>query len=157
MRIKVGATYEVRRHAREMLEAVAKAAEKNNGVRVSNMPGSSGMYRQWAARWLRQMGVPLYARRAGSESVWFLLLDEDALLASEWQARIISDAYAEVCRAHMSLRPHKPFEKKARELSSMAVTLGTWLGYDIDRIVKDLAPVARPQWVDDTINGVVVE
>ena len=156
-RVKVGAGYEVQRMARLMLEATAEAAKHGNGVMVHNMPGHPGVLRQWAARWLRQMGIPLYAQRKAENSVWFLLLEEDEVLASEWQRRILHDCYSEICRAHMALKPHQQFEQRARELQSFAVTIGTWLGHDLTKIITDLEPVARPPWVDEAIDGIVVE
>jgi hypothetical protein len=154
--VKITAGAQVRRNARLMLEALADAATRSRGVMSSKMPGVSGMDRQTAARWLRQMGVPIYARRKAGDSAWFLLLEEDVTLASEWSRRMLADCYSETCRAHMALRPHPQFEATCRELAAHAVTIGGWLGYGLDRVVADLAPTPKPKWVEATIASVVV-
>jgi hypothetical protein len=157
MKVKVNAGPQVRDHARQMLEKLANAATKAEGVYAYMMPGGSGVLRQSAARWLRQMGVAIYANRKGEDTVWYLLLDADKALADEWGRRVIADFYAEACRAHMALAPHKVFEDQCKHLVSVAVTAGAWLGYGIDRVLLDLAPQARPQWVKDTVDSIVVK
>jgi len=153
--VKAGAGYEIRHLAKQILEATAKAAEKGQGVRVQNMPGESGVYRQSAARYLRQMGVPLYAQQAADQSIWFLLLDEDEMLMAEWKRRIVYNAYAETCRAHMALSYYKD-KTPVRALGTAAVAFGGLLNYDLERVVRDVAPASRPQWVSETLSGIIV-
>ena len=141
MSIKAADPYWVRNTARMLLHQLAYAASKDMGVPARDIKVSGGNYRQAAARYLRECGLPIYARRKGEDSAWFLLLETDnpAFLA-EWKKRILTDAYAEVCRAHMALEPHQWSKAEARELRQIALTLGGWLNLDPLQVLVDIKP-----------------
>lgn len=136
--------------ARRIIEAMKKAAEDGKGIFASNLPDTS-YGRQSVARLLRECGVPLMAIRRGSGTAWFIvsLFSEDTQknLAGQWRTRIISDAYSEVCRAHMALSKQPFTQDDARVMAAVAVSLGDRLGYGMDEVVRDLTPSEMPSLV----------
>lgn len=130
-----------------MIRALTKAAKKGNGLFTSSLP-STGYSRPAIARMLREWGVPIMATRRGNRSAWFILSlfgeSTQRSLAEEWRRRIISDAYAEVCRAHMGLTRQEFTQDDARVLATVAVTLGDRLGYGMSEVVADLMPTPIP-------------
>jgi hypothetical protein len=92
-----------------------------------------------AAQWARSYGLPLVASRSGGDSRWWLMRS-DSVRHSEWVTRILSDAYAELVRAHRALKPYPDLAGKVAKLQSAAVSVGGELGIPLSEIVDDLAP-----------------
>jgi hypothetical protein len=154
MTVKISPHFALRQEASRMLTVLVNAAKKGEGVFAQNMPGHSGVVRQQAAAYLRQCGVPVYARRAGEDSAWFLLLDEDVRLTDEWAERILTDVYAEMCRAHMALVGNPRFTNRANWLRSNIVEVSGWLNMAPKQIAADMTPETPPAWVTVILNNV---
>lgn len=146
MTVKSPHPYWVRRCGRTLLHQLAYAASKGNGVFARRITVAGGNDRANAARYLRECGLPIYARRAGEDTVWFLLRDTDpTALLEEWKHRILHDAYAEVCRAHMALSPHPWATTEANDLRIIALNIGAWIGEDPADVLDDIQPAAMPE------------
>jgi hypothetical protein len=148
------ATFAKERDAIRIIKALSTTAKSGNGLFTSGLPHT--VYpRSAVARLLREWGVPIMATRRGNRSAWFILSlfgeSTQKSLAEEWRRRIISDAYAEACRAHMGLMKQKFTKEDARVLVTVAVTLGDRLGYGVDEVIKDLTPTPMPYEVRDLL------
>lgn len=125
---------------REQVEAGVSTADLDSAI----LTGDGVLNRkQEAARWLREMGVPLIASRARHDSRWYVA-PHDSDLHEEWVARILSDAYVETCRAYCALRPYEARRSSAKALKTAAMNLGTELGYELSEIEDALTPEAMP-------------
>ena len=134
-----------------MLTPLIEAAKSGNGVFARNLPGSGGQYRSAAARLLREMGVPLYARKRGADSAWFLLDRSDSALAKDWYRRMIRDHYTEMCRARMALTGNST-PAIVDVYTKAAIALGDLLGYSVEQVLEDVEPTPRAEWVDNMLS-----
>jgi len=129
--------------AQKIIVTLKRAADNKQGVFARDLPGGAQM-RPTVARMLREMGVPLMARREGSSSVWFILslfpASTQRMLAEEWRRRVIADGYAEICRMHMAVAPHSYMAQEEKILAAIAVSLGERLGYDLPTVQQDMMP-----------------
>lgn len=130
-------------YAIRIINKLGEAAKDSRGVYASSLP-ASGQMRAIVARMLREMGVPLMATRRGAGSAWFILSlfpkETQEHLAEEWRRRIIADGYAEICRMHMAVQPHKYMAEEEKILAAVAVQLGERLGFSVAEVVADMAP-----------------
>jgi len=142
-------------HALDILRAVAEKAKTGHGLRAHALPSGTRNERQMAARWLRERGVPLYARRAGSDSAWFLIhpTQPEGFIA-EWENRIIRDAYSEVVRAHQALSNSPHAATRRRSLTAAAISIGNLIGIDPRVALVDLTPEATPGSVQAILDDV---
>jgi hypothetical protein len=136
--VKVTVTADVKRAAVDMLDRITKT--KRRGLIASKI-GVRAPTRGHAAQWLRQQGVPLMATRKGPESRWWVAAGRPDL-ADQWRDRMIRDAYVEVCRAHMALKPHAAYKADAGAMAAAAVMFGSHLGIGLDEVLVDITPVA---------------
>lgn len=143
-------------HAEQIIAALGTAAKSKNGMFTYDLPGSPQM-RPVVARILREMGVPLMARRSGRQSVWFILSLHSKrvqqVMGEEWRRRIIADGYAEICRMHMAVAPHPYMAEEERILAAIAVQLGERLGYGIAEVQSDMATRAIHPKIDAAIKA----
>src|SRR5262245_16044099 len=84
--------------AKEIIGVLGEAAKKGNGVYAPDMPGLQSR-RAPVMQWLREMGIPMMARKCGRSSVWFVITmfpeDVQKRLRQEWRVRELSCHYAE--------------------------------------------------------------
>ena len=105
--------------------------------------GGAANRKQEAARWLRTLGVPVIANRKAHLTRWFVA-PHDSDLHDQWAKRVISDAYAETCRAYCALRPYAAKRSAAKTLKASAYQMGLELGYEDATIAADLTPQSMP-------------
>jgi hypothetical protein len=147
-------TWTLRRDAREILRALGKAAARGNGVYAPKLPGYQP-YRSKVMQMLREMGVPIMARKAGRSSIWFVISMFDAstqkALAEEWRRREFREHYAETCRTYIALKANPHAAAEANLLLQHALNIGIMLGLAVADIDADLQPTTMSPNVADVL------
>lgn len=135
MNIKVKPPRGVREAAADLVAQIGAAGKA--GVLADDLRVQQPV-RSFAAQWIRQMGLPLIATRRAGHSRWWIA-KANSTLANRWRTRMLEDAYVEVARAHMALKPHPAYDKDASVLAVAAMNLGQLLGRDVDQVLVDIA------------------
>lgn len=119
------------------MDVVKYLAKHPSGVFADDFRSAFPRFRGEAVRLLREIGAPIVAQRAGHNTQWFLAPVKSALYV-QWQERVLSDAYAEIVRAHAATMHHNPVA--AGVFWQAAVNLGVQLGKTRVEVTDDLSP-----------------
>jgi hypothetical protein len=145
--------------ARKIVSALAAAAKNGNGIYAPSLPGQQPRRAQ-IMQWLREMGVPVMARKAGHSSYWFIVSmfpdNVQKALAFEWNVRVLQHHYAEACRGHMALRAHPHTKAGADMFQRHAVEIGSLLGLALTDIIDDLASTPMDTTVEAEFGQYVI-
>src|SRR5262245_9836218 len=129
--------------AKRIVTALTEAAKTGNGVYAPDLPGHQP-YRTNIMQRLREIGLPVMARKAGRSSIWFIVsmfdADTQKILAEEWNRRVLQHHSAEACRGFMALTAHPHTQAGAQMFQRHAVEIGSLLGLDLTSIIGDLTP-----------------